>query len=106
MNSCELVTFVSSLACAISCCCDKDEIALIGTILTQLGDTVLTIAAHEDFCKQKEANALLPESSCTCNTREASAPCEEKCAQSEPEVLDCCPPRRPCPSRVTRPGRF
>ena len=59
MNSCELVTFVSSMACAISRCCDKDELALIGTILTQLGDSVLTIVAHEDLCKQKEANTLL-----------------------------------------------
>lgn len=73
MNSCELVTFVSSLACAISRCLDKDELALVGTLLTQLGDSILTIVAHDEFCQQKEENTLVSEKPCpptpTCSGR-------------------------------------
>ena len=52
MNSCELVTYVSSLACAISKNCSKEELTVLATVLTQLGDTLETILAHEEVCKK------------------------------------------------------
>lgn len=53
MNSCELVTYVSSLACAISRSCGKEDLALIAAVFTQLGDSLETILAHEERCSQK-----------------------------------------------------
>lgn len=50
MNSCELVTFISSLACAISKCYTKEELSVLATAFAQLGDTLSTILAHDDLC--------------------------------------------------------
>ncbi len=52
MNSCELVTYISSLACAISKTCSKEELAVLATIFAQLGDTLATILAHEEVCNR------------------------------------------------------
>lgn len=53
MNSCELVTFVSSLACAISRNGSPEELAVLAAVFTQLGDSLATILAHEEFCENK-----------------------------------------------------
>ena len=53
MTSCELVTLISTLACAISETYTEEEIEIIATILTQLGDTLVTILAHNSICKSK-----------------------------------------------------
>lgn len=45
MNGCELVNFISILACAIAQDKTADELTLLGTIFTQLGDSLATIAA-------------------------------------------------------------
>lgn len=50
MNSCELVTFISTLACAISKDLSNDEIVLLAAIFTQLGDTLATIATQNQIC--------------------------------------------------------
>lgn len=55
MNSCELVTYISSLACVISKSCSKDEVATLATVFTQLGDTLSTIFAHDDLCERKDS---------------------------------------------------
>ena len=58
MNSCELITFISSLACAIAKCCDPDELALLAAVFTQLGDTLTTMVIQREFCEnQKEKSA-------------------------------------------------
>ena len=44
MNGCELVTLISTLACAIAKDKTIDEISLLATIFTQLGDSLATIA--------------------------------------------------------------
>lgn len=44
MNSCELVTFISALACAISQNMSNQEIDLLAVVFTQLGDTLATIS--------------------------------------------------------------
>ncbi len=46
MTSCELVTFVSSLACSLANCYSDEELAVLAAALTQLGDTLETILAH------------------------------------------------------------
>lgn len=56
MQSCELATYITALACAISKCCSEDEIAVISTALTQLGDTLATIAAQNQLCKKNADN--------------------------------------------------
>lgn len=54
MNSCELVTFISSLACAISQCCDKDELPQLSSIFTLLGAAIDTIVNHDELCQSKK----------------------------------------------------
>ncbi|MDR0925102.1 MAG: hypothetical protein LBT06_18880 [Hungatella sp.] len=50
MQPCELVMFVSSLACCIAEDRSSDELALLGAIFSQLGDSLATIAAQQDLC--------------------------------------------------------
>lgn len=52
MNSCELVTLISTLSCAIASSCSPEETALLAAIFTQLGDSLETIVAHQEFCKK------------------------------------------------------
>lgn len=53
LNSCEFVTFISTIACSIAKCVDKDELALIGAALAQLGDTITTMAVRDELCSRK-----------------------------------------------------
>lgn len=54
MDSCELVLFISALACSISECCDEDQIGLLAVIFTQLGDTLTTISVRNGMCNEKD----------------------------------------------------
>lgn len=54
MSSCELVTLVSTLACAIAKVFTADETALLAAIFTQLGDTLDTIAANDTLNDNKD----------------------------------------------------
>ena len=54
MNACELTAAVTALANTIACGRSVDELNLLGVILTQLGDTILTIAAQREICGGKE----------------------------------------------------
>lgn len=54
MNSCELVTLISALACSISSCFPPEETAVIAAAFTQLGDSLATILAHSELCEKKE----------------------------------------------------
>ena len=51
MNGCELTASVTALANTIACSLTTDELNLLGVILTQLGDTILTIATQRSLCK-------------------------------------------------------
>ena len=53
MRSLELTGAVTVLASVIACHLTLDEIALIASILTQLGDTLATIAARRSLCDAK-----------------------------------------------------
>lgn len=48
MNPCELVTFVSSLACVISKDKNSNELALLASVFSQLGDSLATIAVAKE----------------------------------------------------------
>ena len=54
MSPCELVSFVTAVACAIANTCDDDEIELLGVVFTQLGDTLLTIDVKQGLCQKEE----------------------------------------------------
>lgn len=51
MNSCEFVHLISSLACVIAQNTSEDELAILATFFTQLGDTLATIAATKSATK-------------------------------------------------------
>lgn len=55
MNSAELTTAVTAIANAIACKLNIDEIALLASVLVQLGDTLATIATREALCKEKNS---------------------------------------------------
>lgn len=50
MNSCELTASITALANVISCRLSNDEISLLAVVLTQLGDTLATIATQKSIC--------------------------------------------------------
>ena len=56
MQSCELVTLVSSIACCLSQGRSAEEVALLSCIFSQLSDTLETIAAHQALCCGNDKN--------------------------------------------------
>lgn len=50
MNPCDLAVAISALACCIAEGKSADEIALISSVFSQLGDTLNTIAAQQALC--------------------------------------------------------
>ena len=50
MNACELTASITAAANAIACRLSDDQLNLLGVTLTQLGDTLLTIATHRSIC--------------------------------------------------------
>ena len=50
MNSCELTASITAVANALACKLSEDELNLLGVTLTQLGDTLLTIATQRSIC--------------------------------------------------------
>ena len=50
MRSCELITLITAVACSISQCYPSEELPVISAIFVQLGDTLATIIAQEEFC--------------------------------------------------------
>lgn len=51
MNSCELTAAITAIANAIASQLTVDEINLLGTTFTQLGDTLLTIGTQRGICQ-------------------------------------------------------
>lgn len=54
MNACELTFAVNALANTIAQCLSDDELGLLGSILSQLGDTLTTISIQRGFCNPKQ----------------------------------------------------
>ena len=56
MNACELTASITAIANWLACQLTQDELELLGVSLTQLGDTLLTIATQKSICcKQVDA---------------------------------------------------
>lgn len=53
MNPCELTASITAIANTLACNLTQDELTLLGTVLTQLGDTLSTIAAYKSICCPK-----------------------------------------------------
>lgn len=54
MNPCELTASITALANALSFRLTVNEMNLLGAILSQLGDTITTIAAQRSICEISE----------------------------------------------------
>ena len=50
MNPCELTASLTVLANALACRLSDEELNLLGAALTQLADTLFTIAAQRSLC--------------------------------------------------------
>ena len=50
MNGCTLTATITVLANALACQLSEDELNLLGVTLTQLGDTLLTMATYKSIC--------------------------------------------------------
>ena len=53
MNPCELTASVTALANVLACRLSEAELNILGVVLSQLGDTLLTIATHKSICRPK-----------------------------------------------------
>ena len=56
MNQCELTASVTALANALACKLSNNEVSLLGAVLSQLGDTLTTIATQRSICENSENN--------------------------------------------------
>lgn len=54
MNSCELVTFVPSVACFLAQSCSREELSILAALFVQLGETLDMILVHEEICGSKK----------------------------------------------------
>ena len=50
MNACELTALITAAANTLAADRSEEEINLLGAVLTQLADTLFTIAAQRDAC--------------------------------------------------------
>ena len=52
MQPCELTATITAIANGLACRMTDDELELWAVILTQLGDTLATIALQRSLCKK------------------------------------------------------
>ena len=50
LNGCNLTASITAIANTLACRLTEDELTLLGSVLTQLGDTLLTLATHRSIC--------------------------------------------------------
>ena len=53
MNSCQLTTYITAIANAVACNLSVEETTLLGAVLVQLGDTLVTIVTQRAICEAK-----------------------------------------------------
>lgn len=56
MNSCEISAAVTAIANILFKKLNDDEVALLGAILVQLGDTLETMSVQKEICRNKIEN--------------------------------------------------
>ncbi len=61
MNHCELTASITAAANVIACKFSDDELALLSTVLVQLGDTLATISANRSLCANIESKKDIKE---------------------------------------------
>jgi hypothetical protein len=78
MNSCELVSLVTALACAIAKCAPEEDLPIITAILGQLASTLATITVNEERCddKQKQLEAAPNNDTANNQNRNSEPPVE------------------------------
>lgn len=54
MNPCELTASITAIANTLACKLTTEELTLLGVVLTQLGDTLTTIAIGREVCCKKK----------------------------------------------------
>lgn len=54
VTSCELTASITAAANALACRLTDDELTLLGATLTQLGDTLVTIATQRSVCNSQK----------------------------------------------------
>ena len=54
MNSCELLSFITSLACLMSNSLDDDCLGVLSAVFTQLGGSIATILANRNMLDTKK----------------------------------------------------
>lgn len=52
MTPCELTASVTAIANYLACRLTDEQLNLLGVTLTQLGDTLLTIATQRSICRK------------------------------------------------------
>ena len=52
MNACELTAAITAAANILAKSLTNEELELLGVTLTQLGDTIITIATQRSLCKK------------------------------------------------------
>ncbi len=57
MNPCELTASITALANMLSCNLTNDELNLLGAVLSQLGDTITTIATQKSICEHSDSKS-------------------------------------------------
>ncbi len=55
MNPCELTAAITALANMLASNLTVNELTMLGTVLTQLGDTLTTIATQKSLCDSKDS---------------------------------------------------
>ncbi|MBQ8869657.1 MAG: hypothetical protein IJ027_08145 [Oscillospiraceae bacterium] len=54
MNSCELTASVTAVANALASRLTNEELALLASVLVQLGDTLVTISTQRALCESSK----------------------------------------------------
>lgn len=83
MSSCELVTFVTAIACSIANTCSSDEVSLLAAVFAQLGDTLATIGVREELLEGEEDTSDSKDSS-----GEDNNSCEDQYGDSSDNSTD------------------
>lgn len=55
LNACELTTYITAVANTLACNLSTDDLNLLGAVLSQLGDTLITIATQKSICENNSA---------------------------------------------------
>ncbi len=85
MKSCELVTFITAVACNMASCYSEEELSMLSVIFSQLGDTLATIIANESFISSSQECAEEKE----CNCKEENTK-DEKVEKDQSKIKKDC----------------